>query len=94
VYKHVCIVTENIMSNLHCFWSKYNYIGQKKTTKNLGGDIFSVLEIYMFVLIIHYDSTYANILGGSVITCACVAGKIGSSVNIVNSRTSASLYQW
>ena len=31
--------------------------------------------------------------GRGVITCACVAGKIRSSVNIVNSRTSASLYQ-
>ena len=32
--------------------------------------------------------------GGGVITCACVAGKIRSPVNIVNSRISASLYQW
>jgi hypothetical protein len=54
----------------------------------------SFFKYIFFVLIIHYDSTYANILGGGVITCACVAGKIGSSVNIVNSRTSASLCVW
>jgi hypothetical protein len=56
-------------------------------------NLYKYLEIYIFR---PYYSLWFHLFqyfGRGVTTYACVAGKIGSSLNIVNSRTSASLYQ-
>jgi hypothetical protein len=45
VYKYVCMVTENIMLNFYCFWSKYNYIWQKKIDMGVNNDVLNWFKI-------------------------------------------------
>ena len=55
MHKHVCMVTENIMSNLHCFWSKLNYISSKK---KFGQNPLKDVDSRVFTRMLQKDGRY------------------------------------